>query len=169
MKAAATAEVLATLLLGLMAGFFFAFAVDVAPAMRQLDAQGYITTQQAINQAVRNALFGAVYFGSALLPLVTAALWFIARDKARAAAWAVVAVIYAAGVFFLTREVNVPINNALATWNPLAPPADWAVARDAWNSDNLVRTWVAAGCFAAAVGLRTWFPGSGRACHRCAA
>ena len=38
--AATTLQVLATCLMGLMAGFFFAFSVDVAPAMRELDAQG---------------------------------------------------------------------------------------------------------------------------------
>ena len=53
-------EWLALVLLGLMAGFFFAFAVDVAPAMAQLNAHAYITTQQWINRVVRNALFGAV-------------------------------------------------------------------------------------------------------------
>jgi len=170
MKAAATAtEVLATLLLGLMAGFFFAFSVDVVPAMRQLDAQGYIATQQAINQAVRNALFGGVYFGSALLPLFAAAAWMAGGNRPRAAAWAVIALAYGGGVFWLTRQVNVPINDALATWSPLAPPADWAAARDTWNSANLVRSWVAAGAFAAALAVRTWFPGSDRACRRCAA
>jgi uncharacterized membrane protein len=167
--AAAAAEVLATLLLGLMAGFFFAFAADVAPAMRQLDAQGYIATQQAINHAVRNALFGGVYFGSALLPWLAAAAWWAAGNRARALAWAGLALVYTAGVFVLTRQVNVPINDAVALWNPLAPPADWAAARDAWNGANLVRSAVAAACFAAAVGLRTWFPDNGRASRRYAA
>ena len=58
-------EVLATCLLGVMAGFFFAFAIDVAPAMTNLDASSYVTTQQWINRVVRNATFGATYFGSA--------------------------------------------------------------------------------------------------------
>ena len=151
---ARSAEVLATLALGLMAGFFFAFAVDVAPAMAGLDAAGYITTQQAINRVVRNATFGGIYFGSALLPFAAAALWGRARQNRRALAWLAIAVVYAAGVFLLTREINVPINDALARWNPAAPPIDWTLARDRWNDANLLRTWVAGTCFAAAVLLR---------------
>lgn len=152
-RPASAAEFLAIVLLGLMAGFFFAFAVDVVPAMRGLDAQGYIATQQAINKAVRNAAFGGVYFGSALLPFVAAALLLAAKHK-RGWAWLAIAVVYAAGVFVLTRQVNVPINDALALWNPLAPPAHWETARDRWNDANLVRAWVAAACFAAAAALR---------------
>jgi uncharacterized membrane protein len=57
------AEVLTVILLGTMASFFFAFAVDVAPALTHLDGPGYITTQQWINKVVRSAVFGAFYFG----------------------------------------------------------------------------------------------------------
>lgn len=71
-------QVFALALLGLMAGFFFAFAVDVAPAMARLDAAGYVATQQYINSVVRNAAFGLTYFGSAVLPFLAAV----------AAAWA---------------------------------------------------------------------------------
>ena len=35
--------------------FFFAFSIDVAPAMAQLDGSGYVATQQWINRVVRNA------------------------------------------------------------------------------------------------------------------
>ena len=40
----------ATLLLGLMAGFFFAFAIDVAPAMTHLRGPAYVEAQQWINR-----------------------------------------------------------------------------------------------------------------------
>ena len=73
--------VLSQVLLGLMAGFFFAFAVDVAPAMARLDATGYITVQQHINAVVRNATFGGVYFGSAVLPWLVALAAFSLRQR----------------------------------------------------------------------------------------
>jgi len=142
---------LATLLLGLMAGFFFAFAVDVAPAMRELDAQAYISTQQAINRVVRNATFGSVYFGSALLPLLAALALYASGQRRAGHLWLALGVVYFGAVFWLTREVNVPINNALAQWNPASPPADWQQARDSWNTANLVRTVAAGLCFALAV------------------
>jgi uncharacterized membrane protein len=153
LRPALATEVVATLLLGLMAGFFFAFAVDVAPAMAQLDAAHYIATQQAINRVVRNAAFGSVYFGSAVLTALAAVLAWRSGGKRAAAGWLVVWLVYAVGVFWLTRQVNVPINDALAQWNPAAAPVDWMAARDRWNSANLVRAWVAGVCFSGALAL----------------
>jgi uncharacterized membrane protein len=150
---ARTFEVTAVLLLGLMAGFFFAFAADVAPAMAQLDASGYVTTQQWINRAVRTAAFGGAYFGSTLLPFLASAAVFWAGDRRRAALWLAIALVYFVAVFWVTRSVNVPINNELATWNAAAPPASWAQARDRWNQSNLVRTGAAAICFLCAAVL----------------
>ncbi len=148
--------VLATVLLGLMAGFFFAFAVDVAPAMTHLDGPHYVTTQQWINKVVRNAAFGSVYFGAALLPFVVALLAAGRRQWRWALGWAIVAGAYAVAVFALTSSVNVPINEAMAQWNPATPPADWAELRDAWNQANLTRALASAACFAAAVVLIAW-------------
>jgi len=141
----------ATALLGLMAGFFFAFAIDVAPAMRELDAHGYITTQQWINKVVRNLPFALAYFGSALLMFVP--VWPAWRDGRRGIAlgWLAVALLYFAAVFWLTRSVNIPINEALAAWNPTAPPADWMLVRERWNDANLVRSVASTSCFFAAV------------------
>ena len=143
----------ATCLLGVMAGFFYAFAIDVAPAMANLDASGYITTQQWINRVVRNATFGATYFGSALLPFAAALTAFWCGQRRIGVAWLAIALVYFGAVFWLTRTVNVPINDALATWQAASPPGDWAVARDNWNEANLVRTWAALACFFSAVVL----------------
>lgn len=156
--AATALQVLATGLLGLMAGFFFAFWVDVAPAMLELDAAGYIHTQQAINRVVRNAAFGAAYFGAAAVPLLAAAFLLVAGRRKEAALWLAIALSYLLGVFWLTREVNVPINNALAAWNPAAPPADWATARARWNEANFVRGMANLAAFAAAVAAPAWRP-----------
>ena len=149
------AEWLALLPLGLMAGFFFAFAIDVAPAMTQLDASGYIGTQQAINRAVRHPAFGAAFFGSAALPWIVAALALWTGERVRALGWALVGLGYGAGVVGITAGINLPINEALAGWNPQQPPADWQAARDRWNEANNVRAWASALCFAAAAWLGT--------------
>jgi len=147
------AETSAVTLLGVMAGFFFAFAIDVAPAMTRLDAAGYITTQQWINSVVRNAAFGAAYFGSAVLPFVASAVAWWAGQRQRALLWLVLAAVYFAAVFWLTRSVNVPINNEVALWNPAAAPAHWEALRDTWNQANLLRTVAALACFIASVAL----------------
>jgi uncharacterized membrane protein len=143
----------ATAWLGLMAGFFFAFAVDVAPAMAQLDAAGYVTTQQWINRSVRNLPFALAYFGSAALPWAPAAVAAWQRRRGAALGWLAVAALYFVAVFWVTRSINVPINDMLAQWQPHAVPADWAAARDQWNQANLWRTVGAAACFLAALAL----------------
>lgn len=146
-------EVLTVVWLGTMSGFFFAFAVDVAPAMTHLDGPGYITTQQWINKVVRSATFGAFYFGSALLPFVAVAGAAWAGERSRALAWLLIAALYFGAVFWLTRSINIPINNDLATWQPALPPPNWAQIRDRWNDANLTRTLAAMASFAGAVVL----------------
>jgi uncharacterized membrane protein len=144
-------QVLATALMGLMAGFFFAFSVDIIPAMLGFNARDYIATQQAINRAVRNLPFAMAYFGAAALPLAAAgALWLAGEAKA-SRLWLAIGTAYVLGVFVLTREINIPINTALALWDPLAPPANWAAARDEWNQANLWRCLAACGSFGAAL------------------
>jgi uncharacterized membrane protein len=146
-------EVIGVCLLGIMSGFFFAFAVDVAPAMENLDASAYVTAQQWINRVVRNITFGAVYFGSAIFPFLAAAAVFWSGSRARAMAWLAIAIAYFLAAFWVTRTVNVPINNELASWQASAPPGNWQHARDTWNQSNLVRTIAAVVCFVAATCL----------------
>ncbi len=134
-------------LLGLMAGFFFAFAIDVAPAMARLDAVGYVTTQQHINSVVRNAVVAITYFGSALLPFLVAAAAAWSGRRRIAAGWLLIALVYFGAVFWVTRSVNVPINNELANWSADAPPGKWQQARDTWNQSNTVRTVASVLCF----------------------
>lgn len=143
-------ELLALVALGVMAGFFFAFAVDVAPAMRHLDAAAYITTQQWINSTVRSVPFGLAYFGAAFLPFIVVAAAWLSGERRSAVAWAMIAVAYFGAVFWVTRAVNIPINDELGAWNPAAPPAGWADVRDHWNEWNALRAVVSLGCFVVA-------------------
>ena len=136
-----------------MAGFFYAFAIDVAPALANLDARSYITTQQWINSVVRNAIFAGTYFGAAVIPFATAAAVVWCGRRGPGIAWLVVALAYFVAVFWITRTVNVPINNELASWQPAAPPLHWQQARDSWNQSNLVRTIAAVACFLSSVVL----------------
>ncbi|MBA3774191.1 MAG: hypothetical protein H0X13_17405 [Ramlibacter sp.] len=44
------------------------------------------------------------------------ALWLSGR-KTDSATWALIGLTYLLGVFVLTREINIPINEALALWD----------------------------------------------------
>jgi len=133
---------------GLIAGFFLAFAVDINPATADLSARAYVEVQQLINLKVRNLAFALVYFGALAVPAVLLAVdW---RDRRSPGYWMVACgfVLYLLGVFLVTREINVPINNTMALWNPDDVPSHWYVLRDRWNQANLWRTAVALASFA---------------------
>lgn len=48
----------------------------------------------------------------------------------------------------VTVIVHFPINDQIMTWQPDAPPADWADLRGRWLFAHAVRTWVAVAGFA---------------------
>jgi uncharacterized membrane protein len=80
---------------------------------------------------------------------VAAAAW--TGQRGRALAWLAIGAVYFGAVFWLTRSINIPINNDLATWQRALPPPNWAEVRDRWNDANLTRTFAAMASFAAAV------------------
>ncbi len=139
---------LTVLLSGLIAGFFFAFSADVNLATAELGSTDYTRIQQLINLKVRNPVFAVVYFGAVLAPALMLVLSWRSRRTA-AFRWSLFAfLLYFIGAFLVTREINIPINNAMALWDPLQAPADWAVLRDKWNMAHLFRTIVAIVSFA---------------------
>lgn len=141
-------RVLATLLFGLAAGFFFAFAIDVAPSLARSEPAAAIAVFQQINIVVRNAWFGAVYFGAIVAaPLALAATW---RDRRSMAWWLglVAWLIYLGGVQAPTFIINVPINEVIAAWTPSAPAGDWRALLERWTSFNTLRTIAAVAAFA---------------------
>lgn len=118
--------------LGLMTGFFFAFSNPTMMGFAAIDPAVFVTAMQAINVAVRNAPFFVAF--AAPLPLALLAL-LLARPRWP---WALAFLCYAAAIF-ITRNVNIPINDAMALWNPAAPPADWEAMRNRWTEANHLR------------------------------
>jgi uncharacterized membrane protein len=141
-------HLLATLLFGLAAGFFFAFAVDVAPALARAEPAAAIAVFQQINIVVRNAWFGAVYFGAVIVPLAALALAW--RERRSASWWLVLAawLVYLGGVQAPTFMINVPINEVVAVWTPSAPAGDWRALLARWAAFNTLRTVAATAAFA---------------------
>ncbi len=55
-------QILATGLLGLMAGFFLAVSADLTPAMLALDAQNHPSARQAMQRVGKQFPFAMVYY-----------------------------------------------------------------------------------------------------------
>ncbi len=144
--------VVATILTGLSAGFFFTYEASVTLGLAEVDDVTYVTTFQAINETIGNAWFGIVFFGA--IPAIALAL---------AANWrtpvAVRAAIGAGLVLYLiclavTAAGNVPLNDELALFTEITPESAArarAAFEDGWNRLNLVRTLAVIGAFASLV------------------
>lgn len=161
------ALVIATVLAGLSAGFFFTYEASVTLGLAEVSDVAYVETFQAINETVRNPAFGIVFFGSIpAIALAVVANWRRARPAARALLAAALP-LYVMGLL-ITGTGNVPLNNDLAKVVDLTPEAA-AIARaafeDDWNRLNLLRSLSIAAsfiCLVVATALPSMTQGGGR-------
>lgn len=141
--------------LGIMAGFFWTYTINVSPALLTVDGAVYAQVQSAFNRHVRHALFFTFFFG----PPVVAALALAAGRRQWRRAWfaglGVSGLLYLLGIVFFTAQVNLPLNHYTESWNPQALPTDWAQTRERWNTANLWRSGVSAAAFVLALGALT--------------
>ena len=126
--------------LGLMAGFFWAYSINVSQALAQVDGATYASVQALLNQHVRHTAFFVFFFGApawVLLSLLPA--W----RQWRSAWWVCLAtagLLYALGIVVFTAQVNLPNNASTESWHPQHLPRDWVATRDAWRLANHWRT-----------------------------
>ncbi|MER7466185.1 anthrone oxygenase family protein [Streptomyces sp. NPDC097981] len=132
-----------TVLMGLMAGLFFAFDVSVMPGLAQGDEQTYVTAMRNINAVIDgNALFGAV-FVAALLAAAASAVVEFRKGRRGTAVWAGAAAALYLVVLVVTFTVNIPLNNELAGVGGAAKPAGSSIVdrfEGTWVTANIVRT-----------------------------
>lgn len=120
----------ALLLSGAIAGFFYAYSCSVMWAFDTSDPKVAIAAMQRINIVVRNAAFFPAFFGTPVVALVAAALWFSQGRHDVALLLALAAAAYLGGAFLTTLAINVPMNEALGR---TAIPAEAEAARTIWH------------------------------------
>ena len=127
------AQILALLLLGLVAGSMFGIwrGYDIttyAPAT-------FVEVHQGSVRGL-NVLLPAMAMASIVLVLLLAVM---ARQRPVVLGLylAAAAAIVVGGL--VTRLLNQPINAQVMTWTPQAIPADWATLRDSWWHWHMVR------------------------------
>ncbi|MFI5671137.1 DUF1772 domain-containing protein [Streptomyces sp. NPDC051704] len=132
-----------TVLVGLMAGLFFAFDVSVMPGLARGDERTYVTAMQNMNAVIDgNGLFGTV-FVVALLAAVASAAVELRRGRRRVAVWAGTAAVLYLAVLVITFTVNIPLNNELADAGDAARLTDFSIVdrfEGTWVAANIVRT-----------------------------
>src|SRR5215207_11486445 len=106
------ALIAATVMMGLIAGLFYAFACSVMLGLHQADARTFVDAMQRINVTILNGWFLACFLGALILTVLAGALQ-IGQDSRPALPWIVAALILYVAVLVVTGRINVPLNNEL--------------------------------------------------------
>ena len=155
--------VVATLLVALVAGFLFAFAVVAMPGLKQLNDGEFIRAFQRIDGVIQNnhPLFMLVWMGSVLFLIAAAIIGFTQLESLPRNFLLAATVLYIMGVQAPTIVINVPRNNAIQTVNvDTANTTSLHQARiafeDGWNRSNQFRTVMAIAVTAILLSLILW-------------
>ena len=127
---------------GLMGGIFFTFSNFVMPALARLAPERGVESMQWINKTVLNPWFLGSFFGTAALGAALALLGAWRWQQPGSVYLIAGAVLYIAGLLFVTMFGNVPLNEALAKVAPASDEAArlWARYLKRWVFWNHVRT-----------------------------
>ncbi|MBB2941029.1 putative membrane protein [Actinoplanes lutulentus] len=140
----ATILLIAVVLLGLMAGLFYAYAGSVMPGLRRADDRTVVDAMQKINIAIQNPLFLLIFLGA----LVATGVAAVQHDFEPAL---IAAFLLYAATLLITFALNIPLNNRLAAGDL----ADASAVREAflepWIRWNTVRTVTSVAAFLAGV------------------
>jgi uncharacterized membrane protein len=145
----------ATVVTGLIAGVYYAFACSVMLGLGASGDRTFIEAMQNINKKIENPVFFLAFFGALILPAWALRTY---RHDRRLRLWIAAGLaLYTIGLI-TTMTVNIPLNSQLAAAGAPARIADPAAVRarfeDAWNGWNVVRALLstgAAGCLARAL------------------
>ncbi|THU39433.1 DUF1772 domain-containing protein [Niastella caeni] len=128
----------------LIAGLFYAYSCSVNGALGRLPDAGYLAAMQAINREILNPLFYMSFMGTLiLLPLST---WLHYSHPASLRFYFLLAatLVYTVGTFGVTMAGNVPLNNALDSFNLQTSAEELnrqrALFEKPWNKLHGIRT-----------------------------
>ena len=142
---------IAVVLTGLSAGFFYAWSVSVIPGTQKVIDSTYLQTMQSINRAILNPSFFLIFFGS-MVVLIISSFTLYASHKTAFYLLLSSAIIYLIGTFGVTGLGNVPLNNQLdvlnlSTMGSAEMEAFRKLYESKWNRLHLIRTVCAVASF----------------------
>ena len=154
------ALIIATLMVGLMAGVFALYSNATMPGLGRTDDRTFVGAFQAIDTAIINPLFLGTFMGALVVTGVAGALQ-LGEDDRSVLLWIVVAFVLYLAVVVTTVAVNVPLNDDIKAAGAPDSIADLALVRErfnearwvGWNHFRAVATTVAFGCLAWALVL----------------
>jgi uncharacterized membrane protein len=137
---------------GIFAGIEFIVCFGVRASLNVLDEQAHIQIRQALIRRLR-VLVPAVF----VLTAISGVAVEVVEGTAPGFVFRWAGVLAVLTWTFATFNGTVPINEALLTWRPDAPPENWKAIIKRWERLDMVRTWAALtafACFLTAVALQ---------------
>ncbi|MEM7469001.1 MAG: anthrone oxygenase family protein [Pseudomonadota bacterium] len=140
----------AAFLCSLVAGFLFAFAAVVMPALHKMNDRDFIHSFQAIDGVIqrRQPLFIFVWLGSVISIVILVVFGALAPDTQNQGLIGVATFAYLGGVQLPTFTINIPLNNRIQSFAlDGASETEQQLLREQferkWNRSNICRTAVA--------------------------
>jgi len=124
--------VLATVLAGLIAGFFYTWSFTVIQSLNLTDASTASSAMNSINSNIRTAWFAAIFFGAPAL--ITLSLIVKLIHNKQNMFWVLSAFVFAICTLIITFTQHIPLNNELANgleWSQYYP--EWI----SWNHERM--------------------------------
>lgn len=140
----------------LVSGIFFAFSTFVMGALKRLAPSEGISAMQSINIVVINPLFLLAFFGTGAVCVAAAAVALFTQAGAPLAPVLAGTALYVFGCLGVTMAANVPLNDRLASANPVDSESVWNLYHISWTRWNHIRTAAsaaAATAFSLALGM----------------
>ena len=123
---------------GLYTGLLFADRIGVTPIRPQLSASSFVLYQQQLH--IRFGILMPILLGVCLLSGLISLLLLRRNVKSKTFIFTVVATLCTLFVIVLTRAVNVPVNEALMTWQASSPPPNVMELWSPWEQAHTIRT-----------------------------
>ena len=146
---------LATVVVGTIAGVMFLYANTIMPGLGKTDDRTFVGSFQAIDTAIINPLFLLAFLGGLILTGLTTVLHF-GEEHSSVLPWITRALVVYLLAVVITVTVNVPLNNAIKAAGDPDGIDDLALVRSEFNEQrwkrwNLVRTLLTFAAFACLV------------------
>jgi len=135
----------AIVLTGITAGIFFTWSNAVMPGIGKLDDLEFLQAFKSMNRVILNKAFLSVFGGAMIAVFLLPIFHFTAFPEVLFWFYVATFLIYAVGVFGVTVNGNVPLNELLdgTHLDQLSVPEIKALREtieSRWNSYNLIRT-----------------------------
>ena len=144
--------IISALLTGLSAGLFYSYSCSVNPGLGKLADAQYLRAMQEINKAILNPTFFTSFIGAVIALVLATWLSYSGQHVFQSKMLLTASVIYLVGVFGLTVMGNVPLNEALASFDISSATAreiaqQRQLFEQPWNKFHAIRTFCSFAAF----------------------